>query len=398
MTGEHRSAGWYQQDPGEWVNAALGAVPPPVPPVSEVLRQGRAIRMRRRLTAALAVTVAVAAVSGAAAYAAGLHGTAGQPPATGRVTPPLPGDRSTTPTTMPSASARPSSAGQDQPPSSPWLPAQFMPGYGQYQWVQRGQPRVMPFVEDAGSMCAEADRGLPEQIIDSYRSRSGASASMETTFLFTDGSAASQFYGMATSIATCERADRAAQLSMHLKVDARISSSSPFADGTIIVRSWTGYNSTNTESGAQTDVEYIVEVGQAVSVVDYTLQGLDRSPDAGAQLSLQQMAADDQAFESDGMITGTVTGSDGTAQPNMCVTAIPVGGGTPVSLSTMSGGQYQISGLPPGQYLVRFGTSQLCAGASASTTWWEDVASEASARPVQVQAGAATSGINGTLP
>jgi protocatechuate 3,4-dioxygenase beta subunit len=103
----------------------------------------------------------------------------------------------------------------------------------------------------------------------------------------------------------------------------------------------------------------------------------------------------------DGGISGTVTAAAGNAPlPGACVRAVPVGaraaGRDPSLTASATGtGDYQLTGLAPGQYKVRFSSG--CGSTGYVTQWWMHASSAATATIITVHDGAVTAGINAAL-
>jgi 5-hydroxyisourate hydrolase-like protein (transthyretin family) len=92
-------------------------------------------------------------------------------------------------------------------------------------------------------------------------------------------------------------------------------------------------------------------------------------------------------------ISGTVTGPGAIPLNNVQVTAYTTYGNSGGSVYTNASGNYQVSGLLAGTYIVQFKAGS---GAYAAE-WYDDQASPLSATPVTVSDGGATSGINAQL-
>jgi hypothetical protein len=108
----------------------------------------------------------------------------------------------------------------------------------------------------------------------------------------------------------------------------------------------------------------------------------------------------DFAVSLGGSITGTVRGgSPAVPEPAVCVEAVPEArGGISGYAVTMHGGRYDITGLLAGRYLVQFSDVQCSDDTEGlAPQWYSGQSSQASATPVMVRAGAATTGIGGTL-
>jgi 5-hydroxyisourate hydrolase-like protein (transthyretin family) len=115
--------------------------------------------------------------------------------------------------------------------------------------------------------------------------------------------------------------------------------------------------------------------------------------------SLTVIGAGAAAADSTGHITGTVTGPDGAGLPEIWVTASLYDSArnmlTPVrSAWTRSDGTYDIAGVPAGSYVVDFAPS---AQSYFIPEGYDDAATYATATPVEVTAGATTSGKDAQL-
>jgi protocatechuate 3,4-dioxygenase beta subunit len=103
----------------------------------------------------------------------------------------------------------------------------------------------------------------------------------------------------------------------------------------------------------------------------------------------------------DGSISGTVTAAAGdTPLAGACVRAVPVGtkaaGRDPSLTASISGtGAYQLTGLAPGQYTVRFSSG--CGAAGYVTQWWTHASSAAKATVITIGAGEAATGIDAAM-
>jgi protocatechuate 3,4-dioxygenase beta subunit len=106
-------------------------------------------------------------------------------------------------------------------------------------------------------------------------------------------------------------------------------------------------------------------------------------------------------LKADGGISGTVTAAaGGTPLAGACVRAVPVGaratGRDPSRTASITGtGDYQLTGLAPGQYTVRFSSG--CGATGYVTQWWMHASSAAKATAITVHAGEVATGIDGAL-
>jgi hypothetical protein len=132
---------------------------------------------------------------------------------------------------------------------------------------------------------------------------------------------------------------------------------------------------------------------------DPTCNGIDTSADI-AQSTAQPVALAtgtavtgiNATLIAGGSISGTVTdAADPSGLAGVCVTALSADGGTGSGTATTAAdGTYTITNLPPDSYTVEFDPT--CGGSVESTD-----ASQSTASPVPVAAGAAASGVNAVL-
>jgi hypothetical protein len=105
----------------------------------------------------------------------------------------------------------------------------------------------------------------------------------------------------------------------------------------------------------------------------------------------------DAALQSDGQITGTVSGPTNAPLAGICVTAVPVGdltGSQRVVAVSRTGG-YTLTELLPGDYDVEFSSG--CGASGYVHHWWQDASSQAAATPVSVGFDQVVSGISATM-
>jgi hypothetical protein len=101
-----------------------------------------------------------------------------------------------------------------------------------------------------------------------------------------------------------------------------------------------------------------------------------------------------------GQVTGTVLGgTPAVAEPGLCVEATPaIGDGEPGIAVTGADGSYDLTGLAPGQYLIKF-TPYCIPGTAAVVPQWYNNGGvpKANETPVTVTGGKVTSGVGATL-
>jgi hypothetical protein len=97
-----------------------------------------------------------------------------------------------------------------------------------------------------------------------------------------------------------------------------------------------------------------------------------------------------------GAISGIVTNASNAPLQDICVSAQPVGGGSPTSATSDPTGAYTVANLPPGNYLVDF-NSCTSANAGFEHEWYPNGFSASTATPISVSANTTTGGINASL-
>jgi hypothetical protein len=161
-----------------------------------------------------------------------------------------------------------------------------MPEAAVYQWsAQGGAPTAQPFVQDMWNLLY--DVGIANfqawQLQGYEGSMAGAFAS-QTILLYP--SAAQAYCGYQGAVAGAARnqaVSRSTQVQYHISPDAVTTEIVRGIHDSVWSESWTGPSIPPVAPGPQTDVEYMVQVGTAVTFVGFVLPGLDQSiPDATA--------------------------------------------------------------------------------------------------------------------
>ena len=141
-------------------------------------------------------------------------------------------------------------------------------------------------------------------------------------------------------------------------------------------------------------------VGYSDSSGDYAFEYYDDAVSlteaAAIVLDGSNSAVADAMLGVAGRIQGTLTGPDGAPPLNGYVFAFPAGSlpTTPLTLSGLSGGQYDLGGLNSGDYVIQF-TGSVDSG--HFTEYYENAYEWSAATNVVVTAGFATSGIDGVI-
>ena len=130
-------------------------------------------------------------------------------------------------------------------------------------------------------------------------------------------------------------------------------------------------------------------------------QWYDNQPTTRTAMSVKVTAGADTkigtaTLESDGAISGTVTGAGHSPLSGACVAAFATGqGAAPVYTVTGTNGSYTIADLTPGSYKVEFTSG--CGATGYRTQWWPSVASMSKAKAVTVATGATTPTVDAAM-
>lgn len=108
----------------------------------------------------------------------------------------------------------------------------------------------------------------------------------------------------------------------------------------------------------------------------------------------QDLTSADVLLGDGGSISGTVRDAGLNGIEDICVSAAPVGGGVEGGTQTAANGSYTVSGLDPGNYVVRFSD---CNTSTYATEYYDDSPDAAGADPVPVAREQDVTAINATL-
>jgi hypothetical protein len=182
------------------------------------------------------------------------------------------------------------------PNPAAWLTAAQMPDAAVYHWTAQGSPVAQPFAQDVkyGLYNVALDDFLALQIQAYQGSASGEGAGQETFLYASQAQAHCQYLSAVAGAAGSQAASRSFQEQMGIPVDAVTTETVSGEDDSAWTESWTAANTDNTSAGPSTSVDYIVQVGTAVTFVAFGVPGLDQSiPDAAAaQATLNEIAQD----------------------------------------------------------------------------------------------------------
>ncbi len=159
------------------------------------------------------------------------------------------------------------------------------------------------------------------------------------------------------------------------------------------------YQLTNLAPGRY--VVYLGDPGCALFPQTLAPQWYNNQPTSRTAMSVKVTAGADTrigtaTLESDGAISGTVTGAGNSPLSGACVAAFATGqGASPVYTVTGAGGSYSIANLTPGKYKVEFTSG--CGATGYRSQWWKDVASIGPATTVIVSSGATTTGVSAAM-
>jgi hypothetical protein len=254
----------------------------------------RDARPPRRITGISRLSGAVAVVGLSALSLAGCasHPTTSPPvrPAVSRPSSPAPvasaaAAPAASPTPCPSESGW---TGQNLSMAAPdpaaWLTAAEMPDAAVYQWTARGSPIAQPFAQDVsyGFYNVAVNDYLAWQIEDYQGSMSGY-ASQDIFLYASEAQAHCQYLSAVAGAAGNQAASRSLQAQFDIPASAVTTEPASGEDDSVWAESWTTPNSYFTSSGSWTNVDYIVQVGTAVTFVSYGVAGLNQGiPDAAA--------------------------------------------------------------------------------------------------------------------
>jgi hypothetical protein len=172
-----------------------------------------------------------------------------------------------------------------------------MPDAAVYDWTPQGTPVAQPFAQDVHASfvygIGVSDFLAWQQL--GYQGNTNGQSAAQTIFLYASQAQASCQYLSAVAEAESSQAQsRSFETQLSLPVDAVTTETVSGQDGSAWTESWTSASTDNTEAGPWTDLDYIVQVGTAVTFVSFGVPSLDQSvPDAtAAQATLSQIAQD----------------------------------------------------------------------------------------------------------
>jgi hypothetical protein len=188
------------------------------------------------------------------------------------------------------------------PDSAAWLTAAQMPDAVVYDWTAEGQPAAMPFAGDMWNVLYDVGESdfLAWQV-ENYAGRAGGQSATQTILLYASAAQASCAYQAAAAEAAANQAaSRSIQAQYGISPDAVTIETVSGTDDSAWTESWTGPSIPPVTHGPQTDVEYMAQVGTALTFVSFVVPGLDQTiPDAtAAQATLSQITQDLSVYTS----------------------------------------------------------------------------------------------------
>ncbi len=188
------------------------------------------------------------------------------------------------------------------PDPAAWLTAVQMPDAAVYDWASLGQPVAQPFAEDVryGLYGVAVNDFLAWQLLFYQGSASGESAGQEIFLYASQAQAYCQYLGAVAGAAGSQAFSRSFQEQMGIPLDAVTTETVSGEDDSAWTESWTAVNTVDTSGGPWTDVDYIAQVGTAVTFVSFAVPGLDQTiPDAAAaQATLSEITQDLSVYAS----------------------------------------------------------------------------------------------------
>jgi hypothetical protein len=188
------------------------------------------------------------------------------------------------------------------PDPAAWLTAAQMPDAAVYQWTAQGSPIAQPFAQDVkyGLYNVAVSDFLAWQFDSFQGSASGEGAGQEIFLYTSQAQAYCQYLSAVAGAAGNQAASRSFQQQMGIPIDAVTTETVSGEDDSAWTESWTSANTDNTSAGPSTSVDYIVQVGTAVTFVAFGVPGLNQSvPDAAAaQATLNLITQDLSVYAS----------------------------------------------------------------------------------------------------
>jgi hypothetical protein len=188
------------------------------------------------------------------------------------------------------------------PDPTAWLTAAQMPDAAIYHWTPQAAPVAMPWVGDMWNVlnAVSADDFLAWQL-QGYQGSASSDSASQTIYLYASESQA--YCGYQTAIAAAANnqvASRSFQVQRGITADAVTTETVSGEHDSAWAQSWTAPSGPANFPGPQTDVEYIAQVGTALTFVSFAVPGLNQSvPDAAAaQATLSEIIQDLSVYAS----------------------------------------------------------------------------------------------------
>lgn len=188
------------------------------------------------------------------------------------------------------------------PNPAAWLTTAQMPDAAVYDWTAQGPTIVEPFAQDVqyGFYNVAVNDFLAWQMQTYQGSVSGEGAGQETFLYSSQAQAHCQYLSAVAGAAGNQAASRSLQAQFGIPAGAVTTETASGEDDSVWTESWTTPQTYFTSSGSSTTVDYIVQVGTAVTFVFFGVPGLNQGiPDvAAAQATLSEITQDLSVYAS----------------------------------------------------------------------------------------------------
>jgi hypothetical protein len=165
-----------------------------------------------------------------------------------------------------------------------------MPDAAVYHWTAQGPPVAEPFAQDVWN--ALYGVGVADYLAWQVQFYQGSHNASQTIFLYAGAAQAHcQYLSAVAEAAGTQAQSRSIQGRFGITPDAVTTEVVSGDDDSAWTESWTGPSIPVVTHGPQTDVEYMAQVGSAVTFVSYVLPGLNQkvSDTAAAQAILSEI-------------------------------------------------------------------------------------------------------------
>lgn len=163
------------------------------------------------------------------------------------------------------------------PDSAAWLTPDQMPDAAVYHWTAQGPPIALPFAQDVWNPLYGV--AVADYLAWQQQNYQGSTTSVsQTIFLYASATQAHcQYLAAVAAAAGTQALYRSIQAQFGIPADAVTTETVRGEDDSAWTESWTGPSTGDLTRGPQTDVDYIAQVGTAVTFVGFDVPGLDQS-------------------------------------------------------------------------------------------------------------------------